>query len=130
MVGYRVNSKRISDLLVGVKHDSDGLAESSGRQVSGELGADDATLAVRGGHLAPDGLVVDASLGVLRSVDERDALAVVPGAGLAVQAALDGDESGVLFLSSLSSLESSENALGVESVHSKKSVSRRLTTLT
>ena len=118
-VGHRVSSKRISDLLVGVEHDSNGLAEGSGREVSGELGADDTALSVGGGDLTPDGLVVDASLGVLGSVDESNALAVVPGAGLAVLASLDGHQSGVLSLLSLASLESSENSLGVESVPTK-----------
>ena len=115
MVGYRLSSKRISDLLVGVEHDSNGLAESSGREVFGEPGADNSALAVGSADFAPDGLVVDASLRVLGSVDESDALSVVPGGGLAVLAALDGDEGSVLSLRSLASLESGENALGVES---------------
>jgi len=116
----RLGSKRISDLLVGVEHDSNGLAESSGRKVLDEFCADNTALAVGGGHSAPDGLVVDASLGVAGSVDVGNALAVVPGAGLAVSAVLDGDEGGVLFLRPLSSLESSENSLGVESVRNKE----------
>lgn len=68
-----------------------------------------------GGHLAPDGLVIDAGLRVLLAVDVRDALAVVPGRGAAVLAALDGQQSGVLLLGALRSLESQESSLGVES---------------
>ena len=120
LVGYRVSSKRISDLLVGVEHDSNGLAKGSRREVLGELCADDTALSVGGGDLAPDGLVVEAGLGVLGSVDVSNALAVVPGAGGAVLAALHGNESGVLSLLSLASLESGENSLGVESVPKKE----------
>jgi len=108
-------SKRISDLLVGVKHNSDAGAEGAGWQVLDELGAHEAGLSVGSGDSTPDALVVDASLGVLCLVDESNALAVVEGAGLAVLAVLNGDESGVLFLSSLSSLESDEGTLGVKS---------------
>jgi len=71
---------------------------------------------VRGGDSAPDAFIVDAGLGILLSVNVSDALAVVEGAGLAVLAALNSDESGVFFLGSLSSLESHENGLGVKSV--------------
>ena len=110
-----LSSKRISDLLVGVQHDSDAGAHGPGGEVLDESGADEAALSVGGGDLAPDGLVVDASLGVALLVNESDALAVVPGAGLAVLAVLDLDESGVLFLGALASLETSEDALCVQS---------------
>ena len=70
---------------------------------------------MRGRDSAPDALVVDASLLVSGSVDVGNALAVVEGASLAVLAALDGKKSGVLFLSSLASLESEESRLRVES---------------
>ena len=68
-----------------------------------------------GGDTTPDGLVVDASLRVLLSVNVGDALSVVEGAGSTVLAVLDGNEGAVVFLGSLSSLESSEDALGVQS---------------
>ena len=110
-----VRSKRISDLLVGVHHDSDGGAEGARWKVLDELGAHKAALSVGGDNLAPDALVVDASLLVSGSVDVGNALAVVEGASLAVLAALDGKKSGVLFLSSLASLESEESRLRVES---------------
>lgn len=109
------NSKRISDLLVGVEHDSELRAHRSGRQVLLEDGAHRSALAVRGGDLAPDALVLQGGLGVVLPVNVRDALAVVEDAGAAVLAALDGDEGGVLFLRPLAALEAHENAFGVES---------------
>ena len=72
-----VRSKRISDLLVGVHHDSDSGAEGARWKVLGELGAHNAALSVGGDNLAPDALVVDASLLVLGFVDESNALAMV-----------------------------------------------------
>ena len=104
-----------SDLLVGVEHDSDGGSHGSWGQVLGELGADEAALAVGSGNLTPDALVVDASLGVLAAVDEGNALAVVEGAGRTILAVADGNESSVLSLGSLTSLEAKEDALGVKS---------------
>ena len=84
------------------------------------MGTDEAGLTVGGGDLSPDGLVVDASLGVLGSVDVGDALAVVESAALTVLATLDGDQSSVLFLGSLASLESHEDSLGVKSAANEK----------
>lgn len=72
-----LRSKRISDLLVGVHHDSDAGANSAGWEVLGELDAHHAALSVGRGDFAPDALVVDASLLVLGSVDEADALTVI-----------------------------------------------------
>lgn len=95
----------------GVEHDSDGLAESAGWEVLDELGANEATLSVGGDDLAPDAFVFEGRLGVVLLVDKSDALAVVPAAGLAVLASLDVHEGGVLFLSSLASLESHEDSL-------------------
>ena len=104
-----------SDLLVGVEHNSDGVTHGSWWEVFGELDANDAALAVGGGDLAPNALVVDTSLGVLGSVNVGNALAVVPSACLTVLDVAEGDEGGVLFLGSLSSLEAEENALSVQS---------------
>lgn len=106
-------------MLVWVEHDSEGAAHGSWGQVLGELGTHDTALAVGGSDLAPDALVADASLGVLALVDEGDALSVVPGAGGAVPAVLDGDECSVLSLSSLASLEAEEDATGVESAQTR-----------
>ena len=110
-----VRSKRISDLLVGVHHDSDCGAEGARWKVLGELGAHNTTLSVGGGNLAPDALVVDASLLVLGFVDESNALAMVGHRRLAVLASSDVDKSRVLSLSSLTSLETGENTLRVKS---------------
>ena len=113
------NSKRISDLLVGVEHDAEGAAHGTRRKVPLEGGTDNTALAVGGDNLAPDGLVLQAGLGVVLLVDVRDALAVVPSAGLAVLAALDVDEGSVVLLRPLASLETHENALGVKPMQEK-----------
>ena len=111
-----VISKRISDLLVGVEHDSEAGADGFRGQVPGELGANEATLTVRGRHLTPNTLVVNARLSVLSPVDEGDALAVVRSAGFAVLTALQCDEGGIIFLRTLSPLEAHEDTLRIESV--------------
>ena len=116
-----VRSKRISDLLVGVHHDSDGGAEGARWEVLSERGAHLAALSVRRGDLTPDALVIDASLLVLGFVDESNALAMVGHRSLAVLASLDGDKSGVLFLSSLTSLETGEKTLRVKSTFAEDS---------
>ena len=116
-----LNSKRISDLLVGVEHDADGAADGSGWQVLGKLGTHEAALSVGGGNLAPDSLVVQASLGVLCLVDESDALAMVPDAGAAVLNTLDVEEAGIVLLAALSSLESHKDGLGVKSTRNNDS---------
>jgi len=108
----------------GVEHDSDGLAEGAGWQVLDELGANEAALSVGGDDLAPDAFVFEGCLGVVLLVDESDALAVVPGAGLAVLASLDVHEGGVLFLSSLASLESHEDTFLVKSAKKNERVRR------
>ena len=111
-----LNSKRISDLLVGVEHDSKAGADGFRGQVSGEFGANEATLTVRLGHLTPDALVVNACLSVPGFVDESNSLAVVSHGRLAVLAALQSDEGRIIFLRALSSLEAHEDALGIESI--------------
>merc|ERR1719476_26091 len=110
-----LNSKRISDLLVGVKHDANSGADSSEWEVLGELGADESRLAVGGGDLAPDALVVEAGFGVLGLVDELNTLAVVPSGTSAVLDTLDVEEGGIVLLAALSPLESHEDGLGVKS---------------
>ena len=93
-----VRSKRISDLLVGVQHDSDGGANGARWQILGELGANFAALSVRGRNLTPDALVIDASFLILGFVDESNALAMVGHGRLAVLAVFDLDEGGVFSL--------------------------------
>ena len=113
---YSERNNKISDQLVGVEHDSEGAAHGSGRQVLLEDGAHNTALAVRCGDLAPDALVLEVGPQVVLLEDVSDALAVVERARLAVLAALDVDESGVLFLRPLTPLEASEDGLGVKSV--------------
>ena len=110
-----VRSKRISDLLVGVHHDSDCGSHGTRWQILGELGANFAALSVRGRNLTPDALVIDASFLILGLVDESNALAMVGHGRLAVLAVLDLDECGVISLRSLASLETEEKTLGVKS---------------
>ena len=64
-------------MLVGVEHDSKAGADGFSGQVSGEFGANEATLTVRGCHLTPNALVINARLSVLGFVDESNSLAVV-----------------------------------------------------
>ena len=107
----------VSDLLVWVHHNSDLGSNGLWGEVLGEFGSDESGVSVAGDNLSPDALVVNSSVGVLLSVDEGDALSVVPDSGLSVIASLNLDEREVLLLSSLSSLESNESALGVKSTH-------------
>lgn len=78
----------------GVKHDADGSAEGLGGKGRGELGADDARVAVRAGDLAPD----DANLGaadlLAATVDEGDLLAEVEVGGVNAVNTLDLDQTG------------------------------------
>ena len=110
-----VRSKRISDLLVWVQHDSDRGAKGTRWQILDELGANFATLSVRGRNLAPDALVIDASFLILGLVDESNAFAMIGHGSFAVLAVLDLDECSVLSLRSLASLETEEKTLGVKS---------------
>ena len=103
-------------MLVGVEHDSKAGADGLRGQVSSELGANEATLTVRGGHLTPNTLVVNACLSVLGFVDESNTLAVVGHSFLAVGAALNSDAACIIFLRALSSLEAHEDALCIESI--------------
>ena len=76
MVFYKGNS----DGFVGVEHNTESVATHGGRRkVLGELGADEARVAVAARNLAPDSLLVCASLLVLSFVDVGNALSVVPG---------------------------------------------------
>ena len=113
--GDGVNSKRISDLLVGVEHDSDLGADGSWWQILFEDGADGATGAVRAGNLAPDGLIAQTCLLALETVDVRDALSVVELARVAIVAVLDFQKRRVVLLRALAASEARENRLLVES---------------
>ena len=84
-------------------------------QVLGEPGLDETRVAVAAGDLAPDGLVVGTSLFVLSFVDIGDTLSVVEDSGLGVVAALDLEESLVLSLTTLSTLETNKGSFLVQS---------------
>ena len=109
----------VSDLLVWVEHNSEGGADGSWWKVLGEFGSDESRVSVAADHLTPDALVVTSSGGVLGSVDESDALSVVPLGGVTVLASLDLDKGLSLVLGSLSSLETHEGGLGVESIQTE-----------
>jgi hypothetical protein len=105
-----------SDGFVGVHHDAEGAAaHGAGRQVLGELGADETIVAVAGDDFAPDGLVAGFSLCVLRFVDVGDALSVVESGGLALVASVDLEGSLLLNLGSLTTLKVHEGGLLVKS---------------
>ena len=70
----------VSDLLVWVEHNSDLGSHSLWWQVLGEFGSDEAGVSVTADNLAPDCLVVQASLSILLSVDVCDALTMIKGA--------------------------------------------------
>ena len=107
-----------SDGFVGVEHDAEGSAHSSGREVLLELGADHAVVAVAGDDLAPHALVGVATGSVLGLVDVSDALSVVEDGGLAVFATLDLEGSLALNLGALATLEVREDSLLVEPTRS------------
>jgi hypothetical protein len=81
-----------SDLLVGVKHHSDGHAHGSGGQVLRESDTDGAVVAVAGNNLAPSASVSLAGLGILALVDVGDALSMVELGGGTINASLNMDK--------------------------------------
>lgn len=104
-----------SEGSVGVEHDADLAAHVAWGQVVGELGLDETGVAVAGSDLSPDGLVVGTSLFVLSFVDISDTLSVVEAAGLGVVAAFNLEESLVLGLPTLSTLETNKGGFLVQS---------------
>lgn len=104
-----------SDLFVGVEHNSERVTHGSGREVLGESHADTTVLTVGGDDSSPSALVVLAGVGVLTFPDVSNALSVVVLGGSAVGATLNVDESLSLMLESLTTSESSEDCLLVES---------------
>ena len=81
-----------------------------------EFGADEATVAVGAGDLAPDGLVRDASVVSAGSVDVADALSVVPLGGVAVRAALHGEKGLMRHLGALTTSEAHESGFLIKSI--------------
>jgi hypothetical protein len=104
-----------SDLFVGVKHDSETTAHSSGGEVLGESHSDTTVLTVGSHNSSPSALVVLAGVGVLALPDVSNALSMVKLGGGSVGAALDVDESLSFVLESLTASESSEDSLLVKS---------------
>ena len=86
-------SKRFSDLLVRVEHDSKGGTHGSWWQVLSEGGSDETVVSVAGSDLAPDAFVVDSGLLVPALVDVRDTLAMVPSRIRALGNTLNLDKS-------------------------------------
>merc|ERR1712232_990333 len=105
-----------SDLLVGVKHDSDGSTNCLGWQVFPEVAADCAYVSVGGHALAPDRLVTCAGFAAPCPVDVRNALSMVELGRCTVNASLDVNQGLTLVLSSLTASETSENSFLVESM--------------
>ena len=104
-----------------IHHDSHSSSHSLRRKVLDELGANGSGVAVSSSHLAPD----DAELRLLRlvgnwslifgPVNVSTLLADVPRGLILLGAALNLEESGVVFLVRQTALEASEDSLGVQS---------------
>lgn len=105
-----------SDGSVGVEHNSEGGTHSSGREVLGELSADEAVVAVRLDDLAPDNSEFCVVSDALALENVSDPLAKVKACVLLLIHALDLEESELLVLGALASLEAGEHSLGVQSI--------------
>lgn len=81
-----------SDLLVGVKHHSDGHAHGSGGEVLGERDADGTVVSVAGNNLAPFASVSLAGGGVLALVNVCDALSMIELGRGTINASLNMDK--------------------------------------
>ena len=104
-----------SDRSVGVEHHSKSGAHSSRREISGELSSDGADITVRLDDSSPDSSEFGVVSNTLGLVNISDSLAKVEACVLLIIHTLDLEEGKLLVLSGLSSLESSEDGLGVES---------------
>lgn len=107
-------SHGISDLLIGVEHHAHGGTNGTGRQVLGEVSANQTGVSVGGDHLAPDGLVGGVGLRVVLAVDVGDAFAVVPGGVRARLHTLESQESLSLVLGALTAFEALEGSFHVK----------------
>lgn len=101
-----------------VKHDTNGSTEGPRGEGAGELGADDARVAVRPGDLAPDDPDLGAPLLGVTLVDEGNLLAAVELGALRVLNALDLDEARLRVHPVLATLVAQVATLDVESVSS------------
>jgi hypothetical protein len=77
-----------------VQHNADGSTERLGGEGRGELGADDAGVAVRAGDLAPDHTDLGAADLLLAAVDVGDLLAQVEVGSLGAVNTLNLDQAG------------------------------------
>ena len=111
---YQINSHP-SDGSVGVEHDSESGSHGAGREVPGELSADEAVVAVGSSDAAPDDSEFCVVSDALALEDVSDSLAKVEAGVLLIVHTLDLQEGELLRLSALASLESGEDCLGVES---------------
>ena len=116
-----------SDRSVRVEHHSESGAHSSGREIFGELSSNETVVAVSLDDLAPNSSEFSVVLNTLGLVNVSDPLAKVKACVLLVLNTLQLEEGKLLVLSALSSLESSEDGLGVES---KSERSERIASLT
>jgi hypothetical protein len=109
----------VSHRSVGIEHHSESGAHSSGREIFGELSSDGAVVAVSLDDSAPDGSEFSVISNTLGLVNVSDPLAKVKACVLLVIDTLDLKEGELLVLSALSSLETGEDGLGVESIINK-----------
>ena len=97
-----------SDSSVGVEHDSEDGAHSSGGEVLVELSSDEAVVAVRLGDSAPDNSEFCVVSNILPLENVSNSLAVVEACSLLLLDTLHLQEGELLVLSGLSSLEADE----------------------
>ena len=102
-------------VLVGVEHHSDLGAEGSGREVSIEDSSDGSGVSVLLNDLAPPHSVSCVVLEGFGLVDVGDSLSKIVIGVFSLVDALDGEEVLSLVLVPLAPLESSEDALSIES---------------
>lgn len=91
---YQLHPEALFLYRRGVQHDTNGSTERLGGERGGELGADDARVAVGTGDLAPDNADLGAPDLLLAPVDKGDLLAKVEVGGVGVVDTLDLDQAG------------------------------------
>ena len=107
----------VSDSMVGVEHDSEGGAHGLGREVLGELSTYESVVTVGLDDLAPDNSEFCVVSDALALVNVSDSLAKVKACVFLLVDSLDLEESELLVLGGLASLEAGEHSLVVQSTH-------------
>ena len=107
--------KHDKSVLVGIEHNSDLRSEGSGGEVSVEDSSDNSGVSVLLDDLAPPDSVSCVVLQSFGLVDVGDSLSKIVIGVFSLVDALNGEEVLSLVLIPLASLESSEDALSVES---------------